>query len=169
MRHPRIILCHFARRLTRQPRNMAAIGSDCPPINSRIYWGSNILTISIIPKGGGKDKKFVEKRRRPPSHPSYDGRRQGGTAGDRSTKRGTPKKHRRPRSLALEYRKWYTEPAVRQKLPALGRLSPFIRGRNTLVAPGKGGLPMVTFADLFQYTLTLLGMAALIFQLTKRK
>ena len=52
---------------------------------------------------------------------------------------------------------------------AFGRSFPSFGGETPFLPPGEGGLPVVTFSDLFQYTLALIGLAALIIQLTKKK
>ena len=48
---------------------------------------------------------------------------------------------------------------------------PRFAGASHFFAPGlaKGGERMVTYAELFQYTLVLIGLAVLIFQGTKKK
>lgn len=48
---------------------------------------------------------------------------------------------------------------------------PRFAGASHFFAPGlaKGGERMVTYAELFQYTLVLIGLAALIIQWTKKK
>ena len=50
-----------------------------------------IIAVSIsIAKGGAKDKKFVEKGRRDPSHPSYDGDPPAGPRPAGGQKQGRP-------------------------------------------------------------------------------